>query len=73
MAMIVQLQLIGYNVAVWIEWVDSDSNSADSLSKNGSKILGHWISIEITRIPQPSFRSLTGFAARTILSRVVDH
>ena len=33
MAMCVQLLLIRYNIAVWFESVDSDSNLADGLSR----------------------------------------
>ena len=36
MAMCVQLLLIRYNIAVWFEWVDSDSNLADGLSRDGA-------------------------------------
>ena len=36
MAMCVQLLLIRYNIAVWFEWVDSDSNLADGLSRDGN-------------------------------------
>ena len=34
--MCVQLLLIRYNIAVWFEWVDSDSNLADGLSRDGA-------------------------------------
>ena len=34
MAMCVHLLLIRYNIAVWFEWVDSDSNLADGLSRD---------------------------------------
>ena len=37
MAMCVQLLLIRYNIAVWFEWVDSDSNLADGLSRDGAE------------------------------------
>ena len=36
MAMCVQLLLIRHNIAVWFEWVDSDSNLADGLSRDGA-------------------------------------
>ena len=35
--MCVQLLLIRYNIAVWFEWVDSDSNLADGLSRDGAE------------------------------------
>ena len=35
--MCVQLLLIRYNIAVWFEWVDSDSNFADGLSRDGAE------------------------------------
>ena len=34
MAMCVQLLLIRYNIAVWFEWVDADSNLAESLGRD---------------------------------------
>ena len=34
--MCVQLLLIRYNIAVWFGWVDSDSNLADGLSRDGA-------------------------------------
>ena len=37
MAMCVQLLLIRCNIAVWFEWVDSDSNLADGLSRDGAE------------------------------------
>ena len=36
MATCVQLLLIRYNITVWFEWVDSDSNLADGLSRDGA-------------------------------------
>ena len=44
MAMCVQLLMIRYKIAIWFEWVDSNSNLADGLSKMVRKLLGHWIS-----------------------------
>ena len=71
MAMCVQLLSIRYKVAIWFEWVDSNSNLADGLSRDGAEdpwtLDQHWDLHEFQGLP---FRSLTGFAARTILSRV---
>ena len=39
MAMCVQLLLIRHNIAVWIEWVDSDSNLVGDFSKDGAEAL----------------------------------
>ena len=36
-AMCVQLLLIRCNIAVWFEWVDSDSNLANGLSRDGAE------------------------------------
>ena len=37
MAICVQLLLIRYNIAAWFEWVDSDSNLAAGLSRDGAE------------------------------------
>ena len=37
MAMCVQLLLIRYKIAIWFEWVDSNSNLADGLSRDGAE------------------------------------
>ena len=48
MAMSVQLLRIHYKIAIWFEWVDSNSNLADDFSRMVQKLLGHWISLGIT-------------------------
>ena len=71
MAMCVQLLLIRYNIAVWFEWVDSDSNLAGWPQQRWcGRPLDFGSRLGITRIPRPSFRSLACLAARTIFSRV---
>ena len=37
MSMCVQLLLIRYKIAIWFEWVDSNSNLADGLSRDGAE------------------------------------
>ena len=37
MAMCVQLLLIRYKIVIWFEWVDSNSNLADGLSRDGAE------------------------------------
>ena len=49
MAMCVQLLTIRYKIAIWFEWVDSNSNLADGFRKMVRKLLGHWISFGITQ------------------------
>ena len=44
MAMCVQSLMIRYKIAIWFEWMDSNSNLADGFSKMVRKLLGHWIS-----------------------------
>ena len=70
MAMCVQLLLIRYKMAIWFEWVHSNSNLADGLSRDGAEdpwtLDQHW--------ELPEFQGLlfavSRLAARTILSRV---
>ena len=57
MAMCVQLLLIRYKIAIWFQWVDSNSNLADGLSRDGAEdpwtLDQHW-----PRCKNNSFQSL---------------
>ena len=69
MAMCVQLLLVRYNIAVWFEWVDSDSNLADGLSRDGAEdpwtLDQDWVLHEFHGLPFAAC-----LAARTIFPRV---
>ena len=71
MAMCVQLLLIRYNIAVWFEWVDSDSNLADGLSRDGAEdpwtldqewelqeFQGFPFAVSLVSLPKQFFQSL---------------
>ena len=55
MAMCVQLLLIRYKIAIWFEWVDSNSNLADGLSRDGAEdpwtLDQHWELHEFQGLP----------------------
>ena len=55
MAMCVQLLLIRYKIAIWFEWVDSNSNLADGLSRDGAEdswtLDHHWELHEFQGLP----------------------
>ena len=55
MAMCVQLLLIRYKIVIWFEWVDSNSNLADGLSRDGAEdpwtLDQHWELHEFQGLP----------------------
>ena len=83
MAVCVQLLFIRYIIAVWFEWVDSDSNLADGLSRDGAEdswtLKQNWIYMSsnaflsqsrLSRCGNIFLNSHTGDAVNTPL---VDH
>ena len=66
-----QVAALEHSSSVWYEWVDSDSNPADGLSRDG--VHDEWTlrqGWELTEFPSSAFKAVMDFINRPEITRI---
>jgi hypothetical protein len=66
-----QLAMLDHSCTAWYEWVDSDSNPADGLSRDG--VHDQWTVAqgwELTELPPVAFRKVTEYMNQELVQRI---